>query len=121
MASDFQDIKVGDVFFVEYRRMGNTYRLAKEKVDHVTPTQFHCRGIKYRKQDGEIVGSIGWDATTAEPATPKNIARYNSEQQEAVAIRHIQDACEILRKARGEDAIRLAALLPAELKADANV
>lgn len=110
--SEFSDIKVGDVFF---SRSGWARRLLRKTVTHVTATQFHSESAKYRKADGYCIGSSrGWDSR-AIVATEEIVTAYNSEKAEDKARAAIAVAISILERARGEDAIRIAALLPAEL------
>ena len=109
---DFSNIKVGDVFFT---RSGWARRLSRQTVTHVTATQFHSASAKYRKADGYGLGSDrSWD-NRAIVAADAIVAAYNAERAEDKARAAIAGAIHILERARGEDAIRIAALLPAEL------
>jgi hypothetical protein len=108
---DFSNIKVGDVFFT---RDGFTSRLVRHKVTHVTATQFHIGSVKYRKSDGYRIGYNGWDSP-AIIATDAVVAKYRDEKVEDKARAAIAVAIRILERARGDDAVRIAALLPPEL------
>lgn len=113
MTDLFADIKVGDSVALRTRDGGWTGMT----VTRVTRTQFETgSGAKWRKSNGWKVGGGVWDFETAYPWTPERRAEAEKARRVASAEHACWDAATKLNRARGDEAIRLAALLPDELK-----
>lgn len=57
MRESFENVKVGDVVIVH----AGPYKATVNKVRKVTATMIHVGNERYRKKDGNLVGSGPWD------------------------------------------------------------
>lgn len=115
----FSEIKVGDtVFIMEGYIWCSEKHLTPLRVSRITPARFICNGPRqeyvFRKSDGFEFGGYG---AVALEATPERRAEYKRQNTVRHAEKQIRNAVKILGAARGDEAIRLLAILPAELKA----
>jgi hypothetical protein len=114
---DFDNIKVNDEVGY-FERHGWRHQILKvSKVEHVTPTQFVAfNGIRFSRRNGRAVGKDYFGGGRAFIVTDKH-------REEAAAIKNVIRAeklcvavASLFDKARDEDAVRLAAMLPPELR-----
>lgn len=122
----FADVKVGDVFFTR----GNFGRsLSRHVVIRTTSARLYAKahGVgehAYAKKDGYEVGGVsmrGEGRVRALLATPELLAQYDRQETVEAAKLALRQAGNILRIAArdgGDEAVRLAALLPPELKGE---
>lgn len=119
--SDLSTLKVGDAVCVIVVTRGTSGVLSifrKGVVEKITKTQITAfGGMRYMIRNGRALGTRdSWHTEYIQPLTDKIIARAEHGTRIRSAQMLCSRAAEMLNKARGDDAIRLAALLPPELK-----
>ena len=115
-----KDVKVGDMVCIpKFSGWGRSslLRLSKSPVEKVTKTQVIAfNGMRFQKSTGKEIGrNYGDDRLCL------LTAELQGRHAQDLAIHQAEIECynahERLRRVRGNDAIRIAALLPDELKA----
>jgi hypothetical protein len=117
--SEFDNIKVGDMVCVQINSRSAMIPMWRHmRVTKVTATQFTVEdGDRYLRRSGVRVGrSSRWGQDGVHLWTPERAAENILARRCASAERACAAAAKMLDRARGEEAIRLAALLPDELK-----
>ena len=113
MTDVFADIKVGDLV-CRRNRYDRSYLFFE--VSKVMPSRFQTAdGATWRKSDGREIGGTGLKryVSTVDDEVSAEVRR---RQRIDSAKRDLRAAADRLRSADGEEAIRLAALLPDDLK-----
>ncbi len=118
---DLDNIKVGDAVCIRVRFGWSSFRLQKGVVEKVTETQITAfGGQRFAKRSGK---QIGYGGTFHVPhlmrLTDKLLAEEDQEKRGYEAEQLCKSASEILSRARGEEAIELAALLTGKLLPEA--
>lgn len=113
----FPDIKPGDEVAIAEETWSRIVGWRSLKVERVTKTQIITVGdVRWRREDGHRVGGGAWHGDHIYPWTEE----LRAEQQHLRRVKSAEKACQSaanrLNRARGDEALRLAALLPDELK-----
>jgi hypothetical protein len=72
------NIRPGDMLVIE--RGADDF---SAKVDRVTATQVICKGFRFRRSDGRIVGSKGFVYTRARPISQQDVTRLHVQDIQA--------------------------------------
>lgn len=116
-----KNAQVGDPVCIVVTYGGFAYflRLVRGQIERLTDTQVVAiGGRRFSRTTGREIGQYMRD--TLEPLTPELIAREARDAAYEVAERVCYRAAKVLNNARADDAVRLAALLPDELKGGAE-
>lgn len=119
MSDLFPDARLGDEVCMKIRNgwSYDRFTLRTDKIEKVTQTQIVAFGRKWRRSDGLEVGSADkWRRAGIMPVTPEILAEWQAMKAMIRAEKDCARVGEILRRAKGADAIRLAAMMPEELK-----
>lgn len=123
MSDLFEGAKVGDEVCqkMRYGFRSDLFTLSIGKIEKVTATQITALGSKWRRSDGLLISSGDkWRRPYIQPVTPEILAEWAEVKAIIAAEKACEHAAEKLRRAKGEAAVMLAALLPPELKGQAN-
>ena len=112
-----EDLKVGDaVALPRYAGWSGRIDLTKGEVERVTKTQIVALGgRRFKKRDGIEVGRKQYGYNSAprlRPVTPELLEEERQDRLEEAAERKCREWAKKLERARGEDALRLADMLP---------
>ena len=112
------DTKVGDAVCLRFRSGFQHYVLRHAQITKVTETQVVAFDRRWSRRSGDEIGGSGsrWNRDYLLRATPEILAEAAAVQVVADAERVCYEVGERLLKVRGEDAVRVAALLPDELR-----
>lgn len=118
--TELENIKVGDKVCIIHqggwdRRI---FRLDICEVEKVTKTQITAMGRRWIKQTGREFGFSEWMNIFLQPLTDEILAKYKRDKEIIEAEEHTMDAVEILKKARGQDALKLAPLAKKIIEAE---
>lgn len=118
---ELHDVQVGDRVCIAHRAgwSGRIYCLDVAEVEKVTRTQITAFGGRWLIRTGRRVGEISrYSADLLQRLTPE----IEAEAAEDAAISAAEKKCrlwaEALRRARNNDAVRFAAMLPDRAAAD---
>lgn len=78
MAS-IEHLAVGDKIFIPIN-FGRGGRIAK--IERITATQALVGNEKFRRNDGKLVGSTGWETTFCRPATEEDFLNFRIQNAE---------------------------------------
>ena len=112
--------KIGDKVLIDSNRYGRQDPHKLATVEKVTKTQFTADGIRFKPWGNdssafEISGNNVWNKRIARLATPERIAENDRRIKAQKAEQILYRLSEMFRVARGDDAIRLADMLPIEV------
>jgi len=118
MADLFNVARIGDEVCMKvqsgFRR--DQFVLRVGKIEKATATQIVAFGRRWRRSDGcEVSSADKWRRDWIVPLTPELQAEWAAMKALLAAENACARAADRLKFARGDEAIRLAAMLPAEL------
>lgn len=121
MNNELSKVKVGDKVCIPDSRSvwRKASKLAVAQVTKITKTQITAFDRRWLISSGREVGSgMSWYPEHLQVWTPERQAEADTVKAQRDAENICHRAAERLKSMRGEDAVRLAALLPAELIED---
>ena len=118
-------MKVGDPVCI-VGRMGWSQRLyftARGEIERLTPTQIVALGgRRFSRKTGYEIGASGLRGSvspTLRPLTSELVSKVDAFSREDQAEKECMKVANLLQSARGQDAVRIAAMLSDELKREA--
>jgi hypothetical protein len=115
--------KIGDKVLIDSNRYGRQDPHKLATVEKVTKTQFTAGGIRFKPWGGDSGREIGgdrWYSKVCHIATPERIAENDRRIKAQKAEQVLYRLSEMFRAARGDDAIKIAEMLPEEVMAMAQ-
>ena len=112
---ELENIKEGDrVALVSYGGWSNRITAAFGTVERTTKTQIVAFGRRFMRRNGFEVGASTsfYSGPRLKVDTPEIRAEVETGNKEAIAERKVRRWAEILHRAKGDDAVKYAALLP---------
>ena len=112
------DTKIGDAVCLRYPSGFHHYTLRHAQITKVTKTQVVAFGRRWSRRSGDEIGGGGsrWNRDYLLRTTPEALAEAAATQAMIDAERACGNAAHVLKWARGKEAVRIAALLPDELR-----
>jgi hypothetical protein len=112
------DTKVGDAVCIKCSAGWRHYTLRHAQITKVTKTQVVAFDRRWSRRSGDEIGGTGgrWHRDYLLRATPEVLAEAAAMQDMIDAERACGSAADVLKRARGQEAVRIAALLPDELR-----
>jgi hypothetical protein len=112
--------KVGDAVCIKCSAGWRHYTLRHAQITKVTKTQVVAFDRRWSRRSGDEIGGGGnrYNRDYLQRTTPEVLAEAAATQAMIDAERACGNAADVLKRARGEDAVRIAALLPDELRQD---
>lgn len=115
------DAKVGDAVGIlnQIRFRPGRVHLTRGVIERLTATQVVAMGgRRFSRRTGAEIGGGAWGKDWLEPLTQEMVDRHDESEVMNLAEIACSNAAHRLTRARGEDALRFAAMLPDELKAE---